>query len=234
MTHTIETLDWLIEYMPDLVEARLPMATRRPWQQPELNAEQRELRDGEAMIERYFRNELAPGETPAPLDIHVLQTLLDVLVTADDLAASLAPEAMCPMLAPLGPGQLDARPWLRFARARLLDLGESWQAWTAGKVARMYEAVARCLAMLYTGQTIRVICPWCLGRTAEQPIGGVYTWQVVVLPGDQVAIICSGICEPPQRQVGTWWGGQPCWPISDWERLAKHVRSSEVRETMAS
>jgi hypothetical protein len=92
----------------------------------------------------------------------------------------------------------------------------------------MYEQVARALSMLYTGQTIRVLCPWCDGRTPEQPVGGAYTWRVTVLPGNQVAIICTGVCEPPAREVGTWWQGAPCWPISDWARLAKHVRAAET------
>lgn len=226
MTNTIETLDWLIEYWPDLLEARLPMATRRPWQTPHLDAEARELIDATAALDRYFRNPLGVQESPAPIDVNVLQVVLDVLVAADDLAALLGPECMCPVLASPGPGQLDARPWLRYAAARLHELGEAWQTWTADKVHRMYEAVARALAMKYDGQTIKVICPWCLGRTAEAPIGGAYTWRVVTLPGEQIAIVCHGLCEPPQREVGTWWGGQPCWPLADWERLAKHVRAT--------
>ena len=230
---TVETLDWLIEYWPDLIEARLPMATRRPWQQAELSTEARQLRDFEARIDWATRNPLALGESPAPLDIAILQTALDVLVAADDLAAALGPECVCPILAPPGPGQLDARPWLRYAHARLDELGEAWQDWAAPKAHRMYEQVARALAMLYTGQTIRVICPWCEGRTPEQPVGGAYTWTVVTLPGDQIAIVCSGVCEPPPRDVGTWWRGQPCWPLPDWERLAKRVRRCEPSGTIA-
>lgn len=229
MTHsTIETLDWLIEYWPDLLEARLPMATKRPWQQPELSPEARDRRDFEARIEWSMRNALAPGETPAPLDINILQVVLDVLVQADDLQAKLAEEAGHIPLDPPGPGQLDARPYLAHARARLTELDEAWQDWAGERAHRMYEQVARCLAMLYTGQTVRVICPWCGGRTAEQPVGGAWTWRVAELPGGQIAIICTGTCEPPPREVGTWWGGQPCWPITEWSRLAKHVRAAEA------
>ncbi|MEU4234167.1 hypothetical protein AB0F17_58675 [Nonomuraea sp. NPDC026600] len=232
-TTVVETLDWLIEYWPDLVEARLPMATKRPWQTPApLDAEGRELRDAAAYLDRYFRNPLGVRESPAPLDVNVLQTILDVLVHADDLAAELAEWGQ---LAPPGVGDLDARPYLRFARARLVDehddLGEPgpWSEWAEPIVWRMYESVARSLAMLYTGQTIRLLCPWCDGRTPETPVGGAYTWRVVTLPGNQIAIVCHGICEPPPREVGTWWGGQPCWPISEWERLARYVRAAETR-----
>ncbi|WP_113699169.1 hypothetical protein [Nonomuraea lactucae] len=243
MSHpTIETLDWLIEYWPDLLDARLPMATRRPWQTPTLDAEGKELLDAAAYLDRYFRNPLGVRESPAPLDVNVLQTVLDVLVHADDLAAELGEWSVRPLLASPGMGELDARPYLAYARARLAeeqeDLGEPgpWSEWAEPIVHRVYESVARALAMLYTGQTVRVICPWCLGRTAENPIGGEYTWRIHELPGrpPQIAIICHGQCEPPQREVGTWWGGKPCWPLWDWERLAKRVRDHETHETIGA
>lgn len=239
LTHSsvIETLDWLIEYWPDLVESRLPMATRRPWQTPHLDAEARELLDAAAALDRYFRNPLGVRESPAPLDVNVLQTILDVLVHADDLAAELGEWGRLP---PTAVGQLDARPYLSFARACLAaeyeDLGEPgpWSEWAEPRVHRMYESVARALAMLYTGQVVRVLCPWCGGRTPENPIGGAYTWQVTVLPGDQVAIICRGECEPPPGEAGTWIGGQPCWPLAQWGWLGKRVRKTAMLDQLAA
>ncbi|MFF0860916.1 hypothetical protein ACFYUV_04085 [Nonomuraea sp. NPDC003560] len=228
----IESLNWLIEYWPDLLEARLPLATRRPWQTPTLSPEAQEQRDAEARLDRYFRNPLALGESAAPLDVAVLQTALDLIVQADDLAASLAEAAMCPALPSPGLSVTDARPWLAYARARLLDLGEEWQDWAAPHIHRMYEQAAKQLSMLYTGQTIKVLCPWCRGATSAAPAGGTYTWQIVEMPGKppQIAIRCAGICEPPQKEVGTWWGGQPCWPIWDWDRLARRARDLQVDE----
>jgi hypothetical protein len=219
----IETLDWLIEYWPDLLTARLPMATPRPWQQATLSPEAKDRRDEQAQAERAERSIWALGESPAPVDVAVLQTILDGLVRADDLAAALAPPTMCPPLAAPGYGVLDARPWLTYAAARLHELPEAWHEWAEPTVQRMYEQAAKALSMLYTGQTIRVLCPWCGGSTPEQPVGGAWTWRVEVLPGNLVAIVCGGVCEPPAREVGTWWRGQPCWPIADWGRLAKHL-----------
>lgn len=247
MTHpTIETLDWLIEYWPDLVEARLPLATRPPRQTRELDAEGRELRDAEAAMDTYFRTELGLSKSPAPLDINVLQTALDVLVQADDLAAELTEWSVGPSPLPPGLGDLDARPYLHAIRARLHDehhdLGEPgpWHEHVEPRIYRMYEQVGRALAMFYTGQVVRALCPWCGGRTFEQPIGGAWTWKVTVLPNDQVAIICVGTnCDPPPEQVGTWWGSQPCWPILQWPKLAKHVipeqeRAARARNAIAS
>ncbi|MFI6534169.1 hypothetical protein ACIBHY_17040 [Nonomuraea sp. NPDC050547] len=229
MTNVVETLDWLIAYWPDLLDARLPMATPRPWQQSEVSPEVRAERDAIARQERFERSNLSFGESPAPVDVSVLQAALDVLVRADDLAAELTEWSVCPPPAPPALGQLDARPYLYAIRAALLAEhhdynGEPgpWAALAEPTLTRMYEAVARCLAMLYTGQTVRVICPWCHGVDTEHPAGGAWTWRVVELPGQQVAIVCMGVCEPPLRDVGTWWGGQPCWPLADWQQLARH------------
>ncbi|MGA5764493.1 hypothetical protein [Nonomuraea bangladeshensis] len=218
------TLEWVIEYWPDLIEARMPLTTKPLQQTRTISREEKDLRDGQAAIERYWRNSLSWGESPAPLDVDVLQTILDVVVHADDLAAELGPAALCPILAPPALGQLDARPWLTYALARLLELPDEWSEWAWPTVQRVQERAARALGMIYHGQTVKVICPWCEGRTDEQPVGGVHTWRVEVLPGNQIAIVCHGTnCNPPANLVGTWLWGKPCWPITTWQRLAQHV-----------
>jgi len=223
----IQNLEWVIEYWPDLVESRLPMTTKPPRQTREINGEEKELLDAQARIDRYFRTHLAWGESPAPVDVDILQTLLDVLVLADDLAAELGPPAMCPILAPPGPGVLDARPWLRYSLARLHELPDDWCEWAWPTVERIYRRTAGALAEIYHGQTVRVICPWCKGRTAEQPTGGAHTWRVELLPNNEIGIICHGInCDPPADVVSTWLWGKPCWPITTWQRLAHHARTA--------
>ncbi|MFB4276057.1 hypothetical protein ACBJ59_12235 [Nonomuraea sp. MTCD27] len=229
-----------------MVEARLPMATRPPRQTRELDAAGRELRDAQAAMDVYFRTELGLSVSPAPLDINILQTALDVLVQADDLAYELSEPSLCPAPCPPGLGDLDARPYLRTIRACLVDehddLGEPgpWFEHAGERVYRMYEQVGRALAMFYTGQVVKAVCPWCSGRTGDMPVGGAYTWRVEVLPNDQVAIMCYGVnCNPPADQVGTWLWGQPCWPITMWPKLAKHVmpeheRAARAREAIAS
>lgn len=215
-------LEWVAEYWPDLLQARLPLATARPRRPNSLPPTLRAVRDAEARLERLERSGLAPGQSPAPVDVDVLQTALDLLVQADDLAAAVAEHTGLPALAPPRFGELDARPYLRYAAEHL---PESLAEWAAPITRRMVEHVADVLGMTYDGQTLAIVCPWCRGVTPETPAGGAHTWRVRILPGDQVAIVCeSGTCEPPLREVGTWWRGRPCWRMEEWERLARLVQ----------
>lgn len=238
--NVVETLEWVVEYWPDLVDARMPLTTRPLRQTRTISGEEKVLRDADAHIERYFRNSLSWGESPAPVDVDVLQVALDVVVLADDLAAQLGPPACCPILAPPSLGQVDARPWLRYALARLDQLGDDWSDWAWPTVQRIYERTARVLGMLYHGQTVKIVCPWCDGRTPETPVGGSHTWRVEVLPSNEVAIVCHGLnCNPPANTVGTWLWGKPCWPITTWPKLAAHVipeheRAERARNAVAS
>ncbi|MFE3449642.1 hypothetical protein ACFXJ8_11970 [Nonomuraea sp. NPDC059194] len=218
----VADLEWAAEYWPDLIEMRIP-GTRRPWRQTELTPEVIAERDERDRIERFERSRLSLGASPAPLDISVLQTVLDLLVQADDLAAQVADLLGYEELPPPGPGEMDARPYLLFVARRVLDVGDELFVEHVARIARtMVDRVAHSLCMVYTGQALDVECPWC-----HQPDA----WRVRELPGGQVAIVCesSVVCEPPTREVGTWWGGRPVWPIQDWERLARHIQAAEER-----
>lgn len=218
-------LEWVIEYWPDLIESRMPLTTKPLRQTRTITGEEKDLLDAAEHLERYFRNNLSWGESPAPVDVDILQVLLDVVVHADDLAAELGPPVCCPILAPPALGVLDARPWLSYSLARLHELDDDWSAYVWPVVEKIYKRTAAALAEIYTGQTVKIVCPWCSGRTVEQPVGGAHTWQVEVLPNNQVAIICHGTnCNPPADMVGTWLWGKPCWPITAWPRLAARLQ----------
>jgi hypothetical protein len=46
-----------------------------------------------------------------------------------------------------------------------------------------------------------------------------------------IAIVCDGgMCDPPSKDVGTWWRGMPAWPIYEWDWLAKQAAAAEERE----
>ncbi|MFJ2029445.1 hypothetical protein [Streptosporangium sp. NPDC087985] len=212
----VADLEWVAEYWPDLIESRIP-GTRRPWRQTDLTPAAIAARDAQARLERFERSMLSLGASPAPVDVAILSSMLDLLVQADDLAAAVAHVAGDSPLPPPGPGELDARPYLLYAARRLPDdLVEH-----AAPIAhRMVEQVARALCMVYDGQHLAVTCPWC---------GADDVWRVRELPGGMVAIVCEGVCDPPPKEVGTWWHGQPVWPISDWERLARRIRAAEER-----
>ncbi|WP_433252907.1 hypothetical protein ACQPYK_08645 [Streptosporangium sp. CA-135522] len=222
LAEVVADLEWAMAYWPDLLDARLPMATPRPWRQLRLSPEAHAERDFEARVDWALRSTRALAEAPAPTDVTIWQTALDILVDADDLAAKVAETVGLPVLPPPGPGELNAWPYLAYAAAHLpAELAE----WAAPIARRMQEKIAQALCMVYDGHTLDLTCPWC----SEASV-----WRVQTLPGGMIAIVCGGVCEPPAREVGTWWHGQPCWPMSDWERLAKHVRVVEERERMAS
>lgn len=228
---TVTDLRWVAEYWPDLVEQRLP-GTARPWRQPELSPEQRAERDHAARIERLERTGLAPGESPAPVDVAVLDLLASLLCDADLAHEHVAQSAGIDRLAPPSSAFADARPYLAYAAEHLPAVVDDLVRQAVAQIARrMVDQVAHALCLVYDGQRLDVICPWCAGRTEAAPVGGEKTWRVRELPGTLVAIVCeSGLCEPPSRDVGTWWRGRPCWPVSEWDWLAKRVTDSEKRE----
>lgn len=239
MTHAppiVADLRWVIEYWPDLVEQRLP-GTARPWRQPELTPDQRAERDHAARLERQERSELAWGETPAPVDVAVLDLLASLLCDADTVHGYVAYWTGLERLDPPSSAFADARPYLAYAVDHLAAIpGDNPVHHEIAHLARaMVGQVAHALCLVYDGQKLDVVCPWCEGRTELAPVGGERTWRVRELPGDLVAIVCeSGTCEPPSRDVGTWWRGRPCWPVAEWDWLAKRVTDAEKRERIGA
>lgn len=238
--HVIADLEWVIAYWPDLTESRLP-GTARPWRQPEMSPEQRAERDHAARIERQERAAFALAETPAPVDVGVLDLLASLLWDADTIHEHVAQAAGIERLDPPSTAFADARPYLEYAAKWLpaipydLAAGDIPVVDEVARLARgMKQQIAHALCLLYDGQRLDVECPWCSGRTEAAPVGGAKTWRVRELPGDLVAIVCeSGTCEPPSKDVGTWWRGRPCWPVSEWDWLAKQVTAADGRERMA-
>ncbi|TMR11735.1 hypothetical protein ETD86_34770 [Nonomuraea turkmeniaca] len=225
-----EDLRWVAAYWEDLTEARLP-GTARPWRHHDLTTDQQQERDRQAWEERLDRSSVAPGEHPAPLDLGILDTMLDVLVRADDLAAAIAQHVGVEPLAPPRLGDTDARPYLEFAAQHLADDF----TFHAAPVARtMVTQVAHALALVFDGQRLDVECPWCRGITPDTPAGGARTWRVRELPGNLIAIVCENLCEPPSKDVGTWWRGSPVWPLAEWDWLAKRVEQAETKEKISA
>lgn len=226
LSETKATLEWVTEYWPDLLEARFP-GTPRPRPHHEDTAETRRARDEQAAAERAERGGNAIGDAPAPIDLDIAQTVYDLLAWAEDLAAVIAETADAPAPPPPGPGNLDARPYLRHAIAHLeaaAARAPHIAEWAASVADRMCRRAAGMLGMIYDGQLLSIICPWCGGKTPHTPSGGAYTWRVRVLPGDLIAVVCEGICEPPEACVTTWWYGHPVWPLHRWPWLAEQAR----------
>ncbi|WP_219512787.1 hypothetical protein [Nonomuraea ceibae] len=237
-------------YWPDLHSQRL-LGTPAPFRRPRLTADERDARDHEAWLERLDRTADAIGVSPAPVRVPVLDLITDLLVDIVHLADELGLVLMCPVLPPPSTGLADARPWLVYALARLAEPAVTHELalWAYVRTRAMVATIARALALVYDGQALDVVCPWCRGVTPETPAGGGTTWRVRDLLSrhdcvhgepdrrfchqcpQQIAIVCENACEPPSKDVGTWWRGCPCWPLYEWDWLAKRVRDrSERRE----
>lgn len=244
----VADLRWIATYWPDLADARL-YGTPAPFRRARLDAEQREQRAQQAWLEWLDRTQDAIGQSPAPVRVPIVDLLTGLLADSVHLADELAAAVCCPLLAPPTSGMADARPYLEFAARRLGEV--AWDAglggWALDRTRPMVAAVARALALVFDGQLLDVECPWCRGVTPETPAGGAFTWRVRDLLGgkacrhgepdrrfcveceQQIVIVCMNDgCEPPSKHVGTWWRGVPCWPIYEWDWLAKQVNGRSV------
>lgn len=234
-TEALTALAWIDHYWPDLAESRSP-GTARPRRRLELTPERQRLVDAAAHIERLERSPLALGDSPAPLNFDAL-----------DLMAVINTKLLG--LAHILPG-IDVRALPRYANnadptKHIAAVTESLRtidsplprdddgdfddnAYIIGQATDITTDLAQRLAaylgMVYDGQHLAVVCPWCHGITAWAPEGGEHTWRVRILPPELIAIVCeSGTCEPPADDIGTWWKSYPVWPIWRWEWLAARL-----------
>lgn len=69
------------------------------------------------------------------------------------------------------------------------------------------------------GMALYLLCAFCRGRTAAQPEGGEYTLRVHARPG-LLAVVCYGMCDPPNTMCGSRLHGRPVWPFEEWDWLA--------------
>lgn len=215
--------------VPFLALLRDP-GVRRPWREVHVDAYRRAELDDEARQELADRNADAPGEHQDAARADVLDVLSGVLWRAEMLAWHLSLAAWCPVL-PDSPGDGDPRPYLTRAAATLPAAAAGWENgkdiayWAADAAAELRADLAAALALNVDGHTVKATCPWCQGGLA-----GSYSWRVRVLPGGEVAIVCeSGVCQPPSKDVTTWWGGTPVWPFRDWPWLARRIAHLDAR-----
>ncbi|WP_433465720.1 hypothetical protein [Spirillospora sp. CA-128828] len=242
-------------YWPGLVATRLPDVVR-PYQPPTITPEQRAELDYEARLERAERVGEAPGEHIDAARPDVLDLLFELIDTAEDLAAHVSRAAWLPVLPPPAGVLADARPFLERTARYLPAAAVGWANgdelvwWVARTARQMLVQAGRALALTHDGQRLDAVCPWCQGRTETAPVGGAKTWRVRDLLAAQrcehdqierltcvrcpqlIAIVCeSGTCEPPSKDVGTWWRGRPAWPIEEWDWLARRLVAAEAHTT---
>lgn len=229
-------LYWLADHTPDLAEARLK-GTPRPWRQSQAwDSETRAAMDAAARAERAERSDAAIGEHPAPLHLDTMELLVDLLATADWLAELVSQHAGVERLPTPASSFADPVPYLRHAAHWLQDAYVAEPAvafYVERESARLRTEVSVALNLVTDGQTLKAECPWCCGVTETHPGGGAFTLRVRTLPGGETAIVCHGLCDPPESDVGAWWRGKPAWPLATegaWlaDRLARHAGEEGV------
>jgi hypothetical protein len=217
---------WLAQHWPHLVEVRIP-GTARPWRQTEVDITRRAERDREARAERLERVDVAPGESPAPVHVDILDVLAAITVWADGLAERCWREA-----GGHGPWQYarsayhDPRTHLAYLTDALPDVGEETLAWAARWLGIVKRDAALGLRLVYDGQRIGT-CPWCRQERA-------LVVRVDEDPDEPVLVVCEGygrICEPPERDCGRWVRGRPAWLLwAEGEWLAARIRHEETAQ----
>lgn len=234
LTTVIADLEFVAAYWDDLATARLPLDAGLPWHGITiLSAAAIEERDTQAWQDRLDRTVLAIGESPAPLDLAVVDTMVAITRDAAWLAGHLAtPWGEQPRRVTLN-GVPDPRGALLYTAQRLVwlthlcddETAAEWIDWIAPVARRLAGNTLRTLSLRLDGQILPIHCPWCVYHP-DAP-----SWRIRILPSSppQVAIVCQGDCEPPLREVDTWWAGRPCWLLPNWERLAVRVLTPAER-----
>lgn len=201
---------------PLLALTRIP-GTPRPWRPAELTGEQRADRDAQLRAERHMA-EIFLEAQPAPLHLDVLDTLRQLYADLCDTATGFG--ALSPSLLMTGPtsNPADLLEWCRQqARSQPDGIIADRDGWA------ILHRIEQALGEIFDGQKLTAICPWCRGG-----IPGTPTWRVHLLPGQMPAIVCeSGTCAPPEQDAGTWWRGNPAWPLWEWEWLAQRVWAAD-------
>lgn len=224
---TTADLAWIARSWPDLYQLRLPgRRIRRTAQQ--LTGAARAEADAQARIERLEVDPDAPGASPAPVDVGVLDTLSDLLMDLADLADRICETAGRPEPDPPSTAyDYAAIPRLcAAATAHLPDaaaadpeaLDDAQQA-----ASRLRRTLAAALDDLIDGQRLTALCAWCHGTTIAAPVGGERT-LVVRLVASRPVIVCEGpLCDPPPSECSTWVGGRPAWPQHQWDWLSSRL-----------
>lgn len=242
---TTRTDPWtrLAHLWPLLALTRIP-GTRRPWRAPELTGLQREERDAKLRAEKLADTATyAPGlrwlarpgvifaSPHAPLHVDVLDTLTglwrQLLAAAAEFGCDVCVQPGASVAADPGP----LLGWCREqARSQPDGVPVDHAAW------EMLHVIERVLGEIWDGQRLSAECPWCHGGILRKP-----SWTVRMIPGgvnprtgepeQMPVVVCeSGACTPPEADAGSYWRGNPVWPLWEWEWLMQRLEASDAKQ----
>lgn len=242
-----EAIDELGQVTGWLACSLLP-GTPKPWTAPLMSDEKLAAR---AMQDRTYRAAAAMsamiplGESPAPLDLTTLDLLVEILCLADEIADLCSDAAEVPRLAAASSWMADPAPFLARGAAFVAYLDKASQRRVEERCDDLTYRALGSLGLMGDGQVLAVVCPWCLGRTPQRPVGGARTLRVrAVLPAGERSlvkvdpddidwlIVCEGVaCEPPSKDCGERHRGRPAWSLTrEGEHLAKLLEKAAVVE----
>lgn len=233
LADTIANLAWLNDRWPDLHEAR-HRGTARPWREPETTREQREQQDWLARVERAEADGRMPGYSRAPLHVDVLDTLVDILATAETLHDQVAQTIGHDRLPPAASAYDDPRRFIGYVIELLPEAADAdphLAAYAGRRAATMRDQARRALGEIADGHRIKAVCPFCLGVTATAPGGGAWTLRIRVIPkptegrdATEPVVVCEGgTCSPLGAECSNWVRGDPAWPWPEWDWLSGRI-----------
>lgn len=245
LPEVLDDLTWIKDRLPDLWNARLH-GSRPRWRERPLTIEQRRKRDQEKRDEKAALDKQAraymPGYSRAPLRVEVLDLWVHILTRAHQLHEQIAQTIGHDRLDSPSSAYDNPARYLTYAEHLLpeavtMDPGllQRTGHWAAG--ARVH--MRALLGEIEDGQTLKAVCPFCIGRRQGRAIGGEHTMRFRRVPrpanipapkgdptddGTEMMIVCeSGTCEPFSNEVTHSYRGNPAWPWSDWDWLAERL-----------
>lgn len=245
LAEVLADLEWIEKRWPDLYEAR-KHGTPLPWREPELTREQRAERDHLARQERLQADDDMPGHSRAPLRVDVVDLLRDVLLKADMLHGTIADTAKNKRLPVAESAGDDPRRFIAFARhllAKAVEADPPLLSRVGFWAASLKERIRATLGEIEDGHRLKAVCPFCLGRTDEQPIGGEHTLRIREIPyptqgpdATEFVVVCEGgHCTPFAAEVTLWVQGKPAWRQPEWDWLATRLAevNDQIKESAA-
>ena len=223
LADAVSHLEWLADHQAQLWDARL-YGTPPRWREKQLTREQHEQAAELARAEAAEVDERAPGWSRAPLRVDVLDLHDHIVSKAQALRVIVAEHV----------GDIRTNRDL----AALADMLPGADTITQERVAEWATAVRdrvrAILGEVEDGQTLKGLCPFCLGVGPNTPAGGAYTIRFRSVPRptradrdatEMLAVCESGTCNPLAAECSIWLRGNPAWAYHDWEWLAKRMRA---------
>jgi hypothetical protein len=231
LTTALDALRVVHDRWPDLENARIK-GTRRPRlsMRRTMTSQARAEMDARARVERVEADDYAPGFSPAPLHVDVLDVMAGILMAADVLHGQVAQELGHDRLDAAPSAYADARPYLAYVIELLPHCGPALREEAITKAETMQASLLLTLGEVFDGQELDAVCPFCMGRTFER-LAGEITMRIRIVESRtdpdawEFLVVCENptTCQPFSNEVDLWHEGKPAWRMQRWAWLAERL-----------